>query len=316
MDGGHGLSVGARSVVVVVGNPVPVGDAAVAPPGPRHLKAAYEEAKQTRIRLERHGVRVTPMHNKEPSQVMDALRTGAAPVAGAAGAGVARPHDWLVFIGHGDAPVRGEYTLAFVDPGGRTVCMDPSDLVLSLRSAPGMELVLLNGCSTAPLAKRLAVDARVAYAVGWTGKVNSELAAVFGPHLLAAVARRRPSLKQGEPLMTQDLVDASFKHACSRVSGRPSAGSVRPKLFVPPPREFGCLGLLWHASTRHDSHDHPVCSVHTPLPSRPRLPAHNQARPCARPWWIPRLLLLLRQRTAMSAPSTPTSMPACSKRSS
>ena len=57
----------------------------------------------------------------------------------------------LLFIGHADAPYKGEFTLGFTDAVGGLQKLDAATIADVLSNAPNLELVVLNGCHSAAL---------------------------------------------------------------------------------------------------------------------------------------------------------------------
>ena len=88
--------------------------------------------------------------------------------------------DVLVLGTHGDAPLHGQCTLAFVSEqqGGGLEVVEPATLARMLR-AHTPRVLLLNGCRTEALGKA-AVDAGVAHVACWRSIVADEPARVFG----------------------------------------------------------------------------------------------------------------------------------------
>jgi hypothetical protein len=102
----------------------------------------------------------------------------------------------LVFCGHGDAQLGDGLALAFVAGDGVTIDVVREETMSGIfdmlreaqaREGGRLQLLLLNGCSTLLLAKRLSKEVELPYIVCWSTRVADEAASVFGTECLRAV---------------------------------------------------------------------------------------------------------------------------------
>ena len=94
----------------------------------------------------------------------------------------------LLFIGHANAKYKGEFTLGFTDTAGAAQLLDPATIADVLSHAPGLELVVLNGCMSAELGKAVVATRRL-LAVCWETIVDDEAATYFTPALFGQLFR-------------------------------------------------------------------------------------------------------------------------------
>ena len=93
-----------------------------------------------------------------------------------------RPRAFL-FIGHADANLNGQHTLAFTDRRRQLVVVDPDVLARILgghapKQGGPLELVVLNGCKSLELARAIHA-AGVPHVVAWRTRVDNEAARIF-----------------------------------------------------------------------------------------------------------------------------------------
>jgi hypothetical protein len=103
----------------------------------------------------------------------------------------------LVFIGHGDVPLRGDLTLGFVGENGGTEIVDPTTIAKILRPHQNtLKAVLLNGCTTIELAKSLYEKVGIPHVVGWSSPVVDEAAQIFSSGFFSVLNSECTNAKQ------------------------------------------------------------------------------------------------------------------------
>jgi hypothetical protein len=132
------------------------------------------------------------------------------------------------FSGHGDAILRGPLAgaLAFEYDDGCLHTPDPSSFIRLLHGLPRLQAVLLNGCKTHILAKRIIESMPHLQVIAWSTVVHSRAAEVFAEGFYQELGRQ---LHAGEEPLS---VVAAFKHGqqlfASRgyIEGDPEKGAA------------------------------------------------------------------------------------------
>jgi hypothetical protein len=103
----------------------------------------------------------------------------------------------LVFIGHGDVPLRGDLMLGFVGENGDTEIVDPMTIAKILEPHKStLQVVLLNGCTTIDLAKGLHEKVGIPHVVGWSSPVVDEAAKIFSCAFFKSLDAECSNVKQ------------------------------------------------------------------------------------------------------------------------
>ena len=104
------------------------------------------------------------------------------------GSMLAGRHTWW-FSGHGDALLDGKHVLAF-EESGQIEVVSTTTLVETVRlhAVPGgLKLIVLNGCKTLELGKRLRIEACVPNVICWKTKMHDDVGPIFGSALAEAL---------------------------------------------------------------------------------------------------------------------------------
>ena len=136
------------------------------------LPSAHAEADAVQQCFAPHGRRAIVQHGGDAAKLRELL-------------GHHQPRI-LHYIGHADAkhPLNKELTLGFTAPDGALITILPKtvlELLTSLSAASFLELVVLNGCCSTTIAKKVA--AAGIPAICWDTVVDDKPAAAFGPPL-------------------------------------------------------------------------------------------------------------------------------------
>jgi hypothetical protein len=106
---------------------------------------------------------------------------------------------------HGDAMLQGEPVLAF-ESDGRVEAVSIDTLVNTVRKHTGLRLIVLTGCCTERLGRRLLEGTSVADVVCWKTRVHDDAAKLFGQAFADVLSRHGIDAA------------AAFESACTRVT--------------------------------------------------------------------------------------------------
>ena len=130
----------------------------------------------------------------------------------------------VVFIGHADAkhPTLNVPTLGLTDKSGRLELLNPATLeAIFARASDRLELVVLNGCKSAPYCESIAKTYGKA-AIGWRTKVADAPAKIFSAAVFVSLAR---SLADGaSSSLSGDKIRAAFEHGERAVAATTAKG--------------------------------------------------------------------------------------------
>ena len=125
----------------------------------------------------------------------------------------------VVFIGHADAkhPTLNVPTLGLTDKSGGLELLNPATLeAIFAHASDRLELVVLNGCESAPYCESIAKTYGKA-AIGWRTKVADAPAKIFSAAVFVSLAQ---SLADGATPLSGDKLRAAFEHGERAVAAR------------------------------------------------------------------------------------------------
>ena len=188
-----------------------------------------------------------------------------------------RKPDVLVYSGHGDVPLGGRCTLAFVQEGGAGLeAVTPDALAhavgaQSVQRGGRLRVLLLNGCCTEALGKA-AVRAGIEHVVCWRTRTADEPARAFGVEFVRRLAAGH-------------AVEAAFEAAQAAqlvltVPGRDDAGHAAtvPKYARADPDDAALVQQPPHAQAYRVKPPHPEAR-YAPRPYAAGVPVHRQPLP-------------------------------------